>query len=100
VQALERSVTSRHQSNRVLRSDDNELRTNQIATTLAQINGSGPRILIASAAVGTGDLMAAEAIATAMRCQSPDALVCSVDILASATFSFRWSYAQVYLDLI
>ncbi len=59
-----------------------------------------PRILIASASVGSGHLRAAQAVALAVRRLRPDALVRSVDVLTFGTPPFRWCYSGFYLALV
>jgi hypothetical protein len=59
-----------------------------------------PRILILSAAVGTGHLRAAEAVQLALRQLVPDAQIHSADVLGLSTRVFRFCYAQMYLEFI
>src|SRR5262249_18611755 len=61
---------------------------------------AAPRILIVSAAVGTGHQRAAEAIKVALCRRLPEARVRCEDVLSLATAPFRWCYAQTYLELI
>jgi processive 1,2-diacylglycerol beta-glucosyltransferase len=60
----------------------------------------GPRILIASASIGTGHLRAAEALELVLRQRVPEGHIENVDVLAMATAPFRRCYGQMYLDLI
>jgi processive 1,2-diacylglycerol beta-glucosyltransferase len=99
VQALDRGLNKRHHFFPAP-PDGQAVRPNGHAIVPDQNAPKGPRILIASASVGSGHVRAAEAIALALRRQRPDAFVRAVDVLALASRPFRWSYAQVYLDLI
>jgi processive 1,2-diacylglycerol beta-glucosyltransferase len=68
-------------------------------------NGDGrtegaPRILILSAAVGTGHLRAAEAVQLALQSIQPQARVCNLDILALSIYPFRRCYGGMYLDFV
>lgn len=62
--------------------------------------GRPPRVLVLSAAVGTGHMRAAEAVAEACRQMLPDATVRNVDVLSLSTTPFRRCYGGMYLDLI
>jgi processive 1,2-diacylglycerol beta-glucosyltransferase len=59
-----------------------------------------PRILILSAAVGTGHLRAAEAVEVAARRLYPEAYVRNVDVLTLASTPFRRCYGRMYLDFV
>lgn len=63
-------------------------------------DGPPPRILILSAAVGSGHLRAAEAIECALKQVRPDAILEKADVLALSTAPFRHCYGQMYLELI
>jgi processive 1,2-diacylglycerol beta-glucosyltransferase len=59
-----------------------------------------PRILIASASVGSGHLRAAQAVELALRRVAPGAVIENVDVLTLGTAPFRWSYAGFYHEMI
>jgi processive 1,2-diacylglycerol beta-glucosyltransferase len=59
-----------------------------------------PRILVLSAAVGTGHLRAAQAVELALRQIVPQAVVRNVDVLDMTNAAFRRIYGRAYLDLV
>ncbi len=59
-----------------------------------------PRILIASASVGSGHLRAAEAVALCLRRLRHGAIIRNVDVLSMGTPPFRWCYSGFYLALV
>jgi processive 1,2-diacylglycerol beta-glucosyltransferase len=59
-----------------------------------------PRILILTAAIGSGHLRAAEAVELALRAISPDALIRNVDVLTLSSVAFKKLYAQSYLQMV
>jgi processive 1,2-diacylglycerol beta-glucosyltransferase len=65
------------------------------------LNGLAPRrLLILSAAVGTGHMRAAEAIELAARQMLPHTYIRNVDILKLASAPFRRCYGGMYVDFI
>jgi processive 1,2-diacylglycerol beta-glucosyltransferase len=59
-----------------------------------------PRILLLSAAVGTGHVRTAQALELVLKETLPEAQVENVDILKLSTYPFRRCYAGMYLDFI
>jgi processive 1,2-diacylglycerol beta-glucosyltransferase len=59
-----------------------------------------PRVLVLSAAVGSGHLRAAQAVELALRQVVPRALVKNLDVLEMTNAAFRRIYGRAYLDLV
>jgi processive 1,2-diacylglycerol beta-glucosyltransferase len=59
-----------------------------------------PRLLVLSAAVGSGHLRAAEALELAARRLLPDATVRNLDVLQMTNAAFRRVYGEAYLELV
>lgn len=66
----------------------------------SSVSGRAPRVLILSAAVGTGHLRAAEAVELAFRQRCPEASVRNVDVLSLSIPPFRRCYGGMYLDFV